>query len=940
MMRQFSQTLLFLSMSGLLYAQSSIQGTVTDESGAPLVGANVVVEGTELGGAAGIDGSFTIDVPAGTVTGQTVTVSASYIGYQSSSTSLAIPLSGSVTYNFSLAIDAIGLRAISVTALGFQANRDQQGSTSVPVAATDMNRSGETLIANSLAAKASNVMVNAVSGDAGAGTSIRIRGHNTISGASQPLIIVDGVPINNSQIYAGHSRFGGTSQQSRINDLNVNDIEAVEVLKGASAAALWGSRAANGVIVIRTKEGAPGKMRMNYTRTMSFDEIHERLPMQTVWGQGRNGKAGTQAESWGDYIPDRSGGADEVDTSGDYFVSEDGSFTQYKITGKNSKDVYVDSNFDLVFRTGTYVQDDFQLSGGDATKTYLFSYGRLRQDGIIRQSFYDRDNIRLNTQFKLSEWMTMSSKVGYTYSSSNRSQRGSNVAGLLLGLLRTAPDFDITHYKGTFVDVASDGSKTEYTNRHRAYRRQLAGPSTNPIYNNPIWTINEQENLTNVNRLIFSNEMVITPRAGTDIVFRAGLDGFTDNREGFFPPGSAGSAFNPGVFDIDRISNRETNYDVIARQNISLGSSASMLATIGYNINDRVYSRGSSRITGFLVNTEKHTTNVNTSSDASSVSNSRLFIRSDRTYGILSIDAMDQIFLNLSGALENHSTIKESYFYPAADLAYQFTDMVSGALPISFGKLRVGYGQVGVRPSAHRFETLAESGFSYSTYSDPLDVGLWGGGYRVDDDRGNPDLKPEVKTETEVGVDLRFFDDKFALSVTSYQNEINDMLINVSLSPSSGYDTQYKNAARMKNSGIELDGSWNMIRQADMGLNLNFNWATNKNEVLDLAGTDVIYLGSGSVNSVAKVGYPIGSLYGTGSQTEDGTVDGKLILNANGFPQITSLPIVLGDPNPDWRGTVGLNAHWKKIRLNILFEHSQGNGRKCDGGWLYAVSGF
>ena len=330
-----SVSILFV-LSGILCAQSSIEGTVTDNDGNPLVGANIIVVGSDLGSAAALDGSYTIDVPSGTVTGQTVTVTASFIGYQSSSATVSVPMSGSVTHNFTLIVDAIGLKAISVTALGFQANRDQQGSTSVPVAANDMARSGESLIANSLAAKASNVMVNAVSGDAGAGTSIRIRGHNTISGASQPLIIVDGVPINNSQIYAGHSRFGGTSQQSRMNDLNVGDIESVEVLKGASAAALWGSRAANGVIVISTKEGAPGKMRMNYTRTMSFDEIHERLPMQEVWGQGRNGKAGTQAESWGDYIPDRSGGADEVDTSGDHFVSEDGSFTQYKITGKNS----------------------------------------------------------------------------------------------------------------------------------------------------------------------------------------------------------------------------------------------------------------------------------------------------------------------------------------------------------------------------------------------------------------------------------------------------------------------------------------------------------------------------------------------------------------------------------------------------------------------------
>jgi len=249
-----------------------------------------------------------------------------------------VPLTGSVTQNFALAIDAIGLKAISVTALGFETNRDKQGSTSVSVAPADMTRSGEGLIMNSLAAKASNVIVNAVSGDPGSGSSIRIRGNNTISGTSQPLVVVDGMPINNSQIYGNSSRFGGVTQQSRMNDLNSNDIKSVEVLKGASAAALWGSKAANGVIVIQTKTGAAGRMKMNYKHTSSFDEIHERIPAQTTYGQGRNGSWTTHAESWGDKIEDRSGGADEVDKAKDYFVSEDGSFTQHTITKKNSKE--------------------------------------------------------------------------------------------------------------------------------------------------------------------------------------------------------------------------------------------------------------------------------------------------------------------------------------------------------------------------------------------------------------------------------------------------------------------------------------------------------------------------------------------------------------------------------------------------------------------------
>jgi len=903
---------------GILSAQSSVTGTVTDDSGNALAGANIVVEGTSIGAAAGSDGTYVINVPAGTVGGQTVTLTASYIGHQSQSAQVAVPESGNTTQNFSLAIDAIGLKAVSVTALGFETNRDKQGSTSVSVTPADMTRSGEATLANSLAAKASSVIVNSVSGDAGAGTSIKIRGYNTISGSSQPLIIVDGMPINNSQNYSGSSRFGGSSQQSRMNDLNANDIKSVEILKGASAAALWGSRAANGVIVIRTKDGAAGSMKMSYKRTHSFDEIHERLPMQTTYGQGRNGSWGTSAESWGDKIADRSGSQDEYNKDKPYFVSEDGTFTQYTITKKNSKDTFVDKNFDQAFQTGTYVQDDFQVSGGDAMKTYLFSYGRLRQDGIIRNSYYDRDNVRLNTKFKLSDRVSMSSKASYTYVSRNGTQRGSNVSGLLLGLLRTAPDFDNTYYKGSYW---SGG--TEYTGRHRAYRRYLGGSSTNPIYNNPGWTVNEQKDYSRVNRWIFSNEMTINPYEGTEVILRGGLDQYTDNREGFYPIGTAGSARNSGSLNINRLTNRETNYDVIARQNFEFGSDMSLVATGGWNLYDRTYSRGTSEVDGFLVPTDKVTTSVNTAAEASSVGNSRLFIRSIRAYGLFSLDVFDQIFMNLSLARETHSTISDAYNYPAFDVAYQFSDMangLSGGL-VSFAKLRVAYGKVGVRPSAHAFETLAESGFGYSSYSDPLSVGQWGGGYRVDNNKGNDQLKPEVKTETEFGVDLRMMDDKLSFSFTSYNNTVDDMLISRALSPSSGFSSQYSNAAKMTNKGLEIDGSWNVMNQNKRAVELTFNWSKNENMVKDLAGTDVLYLGSGSVNSVAREGYPIGVLWGTGSKTKE---DGSLDLNANGFPQITSQSIVLGDPNPDWRGTLGLNARMGALSLNVLFEHSQG----------------
>ena len=221
-----------LVFTSFVFAQSTIEGTVSDDSGNPLVGANVTVDGTSFGAATGVDGDYTINIPSGTVDGNTVVVSATYIGYKSATASVDVPVGGSVNLVFSLAVDAIGLKAVVVTALGFTGNRDEQGSSSVSVVAADMTRSGESLMGNALAAKASNVIVNAVAGDPGASTSIRVRGANTISGASQPLIVIDGMPINNSTVYGGGNnisggRSAGTVQKSRLNEVNANDIESV-----------------------------------------------------------------------------------------------------------------------------------------------------------------------------------------------------------------------------------------------------------------------------------------------------------------------------------------------------------------------------------------------------------------------------------------------------------------------------------------------------------------------------------------------------------------------------------------------------------------------------------------------------------------------------------------------------------------------------------------
>ena len=906
-MKQFITTL-FLFSSLVLFGQGGISGVVLDENGGPLPGANVVIENTSTGVSTDFDGNFTINANSGEV------LVISYIGYNSEY--ITVGNQDSITVSLQLDNE---LEEVVVTALGFAAVRDQQGSTSSVIATDDVIRSAEPTVVNALSGKASGVRITRSNGDPGAGSTIRIRGANTIDGSIQPLIIVDGVPMDNTTSYAGGNNItgsnGGVTQGSRLNDINPNDIESVQVLKGASAGALYGSKAANGVVVITTKKGSRGEAKITFKSSYSFDEISERIEMQDTWGQGRSGVFGTnRAESWGDWIPGRSGSMDTY-KSGAFFTAENG--TVYKaIDDKNSTQTYVDENFDSVFGTGHALQNDLTISGGGDNSTYFFSLGHLDQDGMIKNATYERTNARLNYEAKLNDKITLSSKMAYTFTKSNRIQQSSNVSGLMLGLLRTPPDFDGRDYKGTYT---SSGG-TEYVNRGRSYRKPI-GQSSNQSYTNPLWTVNEQTSLTKVNRITVTPQLTIKPTNWFSIITRGNVDVADDKRTYFFPVGDASSRAN-GQFQEDVLDIRNSSLDIIGKANFDLADNINLTATAGWSYNDRKYNRISGNITGFLVNSSKQTTALNTSSEASSFDNYRSFRRSNRGYGVLNLDVANELFLNVSGALESASTIDGSFFYPAADVAWVVTESAIQSDAISFAKLRGSWGQVGVQPSAHKFETLAEGGFGYSTYSDPLDSNLFGGGFRLDNNLGNPNLEPEIKTEWEIGADLRFLDDRMSLSFTYYDNIIEGILLDVTLSPSSGYATQYGNYGEMTNIGMEIDWGYDIIDEADFGLSTAINWSRNDNEVTDLYGTETINLSPGaSVSSRAIVGHPLGTLYGTGSKTNP---DGSLDLNSNGFPQITSSPIVLGDPNPDWRAGVSMNMRYKKWRLNAVLEHSHG----------------
>ncbi|MFB0946384.1 MAG: TonB-dependent receptor plug domain-containing protein, partial [Spirosomataceae bacterium] len=516
-------------------AQQTIKGTVTDETGDGLPGVTVAVPGTTVGTTTDVTGKYSLQLPAATSS-----ITFSFIGYKA----VTEIVGNQSVIDVMLITESELLEEVVVNALGFKGLRDRSGSTSAVVSAQAVKSSGEASILNSLAGKASGVKIARANGDPGAGTNIQIRGANTIGGSSQPLIIVDGVPISNDNLYgSGSSSSGGTSQQSRLNDLNPEDIESLQILKGASAAALWGSRAANGVLVITTKQGKLNqKMQVSFSSTYSIDEINRRHPLQSTWGQGSNGRySPTSSQSWGDKISERAGGADAVNTSGQYFLGDNGT-TVYPITKKNSTEEFVEDNFNEVFQLGNFSDNTLTISGGSGKTTNFFSIGYLDQEGIVRNSGLERFSLRFNNQTFFNDKVNLTTKANYIQSNANRIQQSSNTAGLYLGLLRNPPDFDINPYRGTYFDNNGVAS----IDRQRSYRRYL-GNNVNPIYNNPLWTTDEQEATTKVNRFSANSNLNINPISWLQLDFRGGVDSYVDKRVYFSPIGSA--SFTNGRLD-------------------------------------------------------------------------------------------------------------------------------------------------------------------------------------------------------------------------------------------------------------------------------------------------------------------------------------------------------------------------------------------------------
>ena len=937
--------LFILLFSGLLqqaWAQNrTVSGTITDRAtGQGLPGVTVLVKGHTIGTSTNSEGAYSL----GGVPADATTLIFSFVGYSTQE----LPITSSNTVSTALAADAKQLNEVVVTALGLEANRDQLGTAQATVQGTALVNSGETSVVTGISGKTPGVLITRSSGDPGASANIQIRGAATITGNLQPLIVVDGIPISNSSIGndgiltsnggAGSNQVDGVVQASRLNDINPDDIASMEVLKGAAAAALWGTRAANGVIVITTKRGKLGdRMHIAVRSAFSFDRINKTPALQLNYGGGSLGRYGFGARtSWGDYIGDRTGGADAQitdPTAAGYqgFVTFPDGSTRYGLAngtaanphgGKNSQQTY-DHGRDI-FGTGYYHDNSVEFSGGDEKSTYFLSAGNTYTKGIVyNNSDNNRTTIRANVTRNLSDKFSSAVNMTYARTFSDRIQQGSNTSGIFLGGLRSPADYDNTQYYGDYTNAAGAVvAGTQVT-----YRNPL-GAKASPGYDNPNWTINRVTNTSLVNRLVGSAELNYHPTAWLSFLNRTGVDTYTDRREAFFPRQSAANI--TGSLTEENITETQVNNDFIVRANHDFNENFSISGIVGNNLNERRADQLGASSTN-IVNVLSPPQLDNSPATARVPFNIKSVIRTAAVYGEVDLALLNQFFLTGTLRGEAASTFgtatKNTFYFPSGTFAWQFTKVSALAdnAALSFGKLRVAYGQVGVQPGLYQTQTyyIPASGQFVDGFGPALDVANYGGGYIRSTVQGNNQLRPERKAEVETGLDLRFLKDRISFSATYYNNKTTDAILQVSTPYTTGFAAQYQNAATLTNKGIELQLDGAIVKTADFGFNLAANFSQNKNNVENLAGVSSVFLngfGGNSVNSVAIQGHQLGTLYGSRFQrTTDGT--NALALDAQGFAQIDPANGVVGDPNPQWRGGLGATIRYKGLSLYALIDH-------------------
>ena len=899
---------------GLAFSQRTITGMVSDDQGEALIGANVLVKGTTIGTVTDIEGKYSLNVPADA--GNTLVFS--YTGYATRE----MELGASNVIDLTMSEGAV-LGEVVVTAVGLEANRANLGYSVQNVAAEELLASKEVNLVDALNSKVAGVQVTSSAGSPGASSSIRIRGSVSVNKSNQPLFVVDGIPIDNSTF---GNAVDGVDNSNRVVDINPNDIESMTVLKGPSATSLYGVRAANGAIVITTKKGKAGKPKINISASYSVDQVNKFPELQSIYAQGSTSAgvpsyAGPETgagSSWGPLISDL-----EYDGDTDYFFNTRGRLVPRGEGNGQAAEAFDHRDF---FVNGQTYDLNASVSGGNENATYFISAGRLNATGVVPNADFSRNSFRVNTKANLTDKLSAGISMAYVNSGGTRIQRGSNLNGVMLGLLRTTPTFD--NGNGKIGQAAAD-DPSSYLNPNgtqRSYR--------NGIYDNPYWTVNKNPSTDNVNRIIGNINTNYTISDNLFLTYRLGVDTYTDERLTAFDinrgPGSFGR--NTGSVANRNINLRDVNMDLILGYNKDLADNLKLSGVVGYNLYD---TRSTDRLTTGTTLAVPDFYHISNATDLTSAE----FIGQKRIHGAYATADLafnEFLFANFSfrndwsSSLPSENNTYQSY---SASLGFEIMEALNIARNdyLSYGKLRFSYGVVGndapIYSTANVFDAAVSAGDGF--FNNGIVFPAFGtNAFERSTLLANPELTPEKSTTYEIGGEFKFLKGKVGLDVTYYNTRSEDIIIEVQVSAASGFTNRAQNSGVITNKGWEITGNVDVLERKDFNWNISANFNQYTNVVEELAdGVEDIFLAGFTSTSVDLVpGQPYSSIFGNGWQRTD---DGEVIVGDNGWPLVDPTKKALGDPNPDW--TLGLRNTFtfKGISISGLLDIRQGGQVWC-----------
>lgn len=867
---------------------TTVRGIVTtEEDGEPVIGASVIVKGTALGTVTDVNGRFELSGLPPSATRLLI----SYISLMAKEVAIAPQVS------VTLKSDTHLLDEVVVTALGISREKKALGYTAQEVKQNALVQGKDNNLLNSLSGKIAGVRITNTQGDVGS-SRIVIRGETSIAGENQPLFIVDGIPVDNSQLNA---RSSGRDFKNAIADLNPEDIKTLTVLKGPNAAALYGARAAHGAIVITTKGGDKRQKGIGITLHSSTQvSFVATLPeFQNLFGQGAGGRfsyvdgkgAGVNDgvdESWGPrldiglLIPQFDS---PLDADGNRVA------TSWVSHPNNVRDY---------FRMGISTNNGISIARGDDKYQFRVGYNYEKQVSIVPDAGTNKTNISLNTDYHLAKWIVVGATANYIVYTApslpgSATPSGSNVRS-------NSPMLQFLWF-GRQVDTNS--LKADYTrNWNSSY------------YDNPFWSASYNTQSQERHRLIGDLHAEFRLTDGLNVRFRTSTDWYNDRRKSKVKWGSAGAGSPYGSYAEDAYTVKENNTEVLATYIKQLNKNWGIDALLGFNVRNKQYENNYQAAPRLAVADLYTLTN---SRDPLTSSNDFYRLRQYGLYGSIQLDYRRWAFLNITGRNDWSSTLpvdNNSYFYPSVTASVLLSEAFGWrSKAVNYLKIRGGWSQVGADANPYQLATVftSETAFNGNPLQSSSTIGM------------NPNLKPEKTSSIEAGFEAAFWDNRLYLDFTYYKTDSRNQILKLATTAASGYTSQVRNAGHIRNRGYEIQlGAVPIQTSKGFRWNLDLNYGANSSKVVKLDDEGLItsyQLYSSGIQILASVGEAYGTLFGT-SYVRD--ANGNVVVDANGLPKISTTNKTLGKFTPDWTGGISNTFSYRSLSLSFLIDASVG----------------